>query len=351
MCLYPQLVKNPKYKPNKKNGYQEVRPADPRVLYVPVGCGQCIECRRKKTREWQVRLLEDVKKQKNGHFVTLTFSDDSYSELAKDEKVNKLSGYELDNGIAKLAIRRFLERWRKKHKKSIRHWLVTELGHKGTENIHLHGILWTDESVAEIRKHWQYGMIWAGYDNQRTYVNQCTVNYMTKYINKIDFTHKYYKAVILSSAGIGRAYMERTDWEKCKYQDENTKEYYRTSTGHEMALPIYWRNKIYSDDEREKLWIQKLEKNERWICGQKVDISENQNAYFKLLKYHQKRNEILGYGNNKIDWTIKKYEEQRRTLLQNQRKNELIKEKEFEIEIIEREQKPHEKGIKPSTWW
>ena len=30
-------------------------------------------------------------------------------------------------------------------------------------------------------------------------------------------------------------------------------ETYRTSTGHKIAMPIYWRNKIYNDEEREKL--------------------------------------------------------------------------------------------------
>ena len=44
-----------------------------------------------------------------------------------------LQGYELDNAIAAYAIRKFLERWRKKFKKSLRHWLVTELGHNGIE--------------------------------------------------------------------------------------------------------------------------------------------------------------------------------------------------------------------------
>ena len=45
--------------------------------------------------------------------------------------------------------------------------------------------------------------------------------------------------------------------------------------GHKQALPIYWRNKIYSEEEREKLWLQKLDKKERYVNGQKIDISGN----------------------------------------------------------------------------
>ena len=54
---------------------------------------------------------------KNGKFVTLTFSEESLVELGEDKNINTLNGYNLDNGIATLAVRRFLERWRKKYKK------------------------------------------------------------------------------------------------------------------------------------------------------------------------------------------------------------------------------------------
>jgi hypothetical protein len=92
---------------------------------VPVGCGKCIECRKQNARNWQVRLQEEVKIDKTGKFVTLSFNDDSLDRLADSinfdeegiEKKDKLTGYELDNAIATLAIRRYLERWRKKFKK------------------------------------------------------------------------------------------------------------------------------------------------------------------------------------------------------------------------------------------
>lgn len=113
MCLYPKLIKNRKYLPNKKNGGKPPVLTDKRVEYVPVGCQNCIECRKKKAREWQVRLLEDVRHNTNGKFVTLTLSDQAIAELNKDIDKN-VSGYTRDNAIMTLAMRRFLERWRKK---------------------------------------------------------------------------------------------------------------------------------------------------------------------------------------------------------------------------------------------
>jgi len=116
MCLYPKLIQNRKYIANKKNGGNIPAVLDNRVLYVPVGCGECMECKKQKSRDWQVRLLEDIRHNKNGIFVTLTLSNESIRELGKDII---LEGYDRDNEIAKIATRRFLERWRKKHKKSV----------------------------------------------------------------------------------------------------------------------------------------------------------------------------------------------------------------------------------------
>ena len=60
MCLNPSYIKNRKYIPNKKNGGVVPPVSDMRVLYVPVGCGVCIECKKQKSRRWQIRLKDSV---------------------------------------------------------------------------------------------------------------------------------------------------------------------------------------------------------------------------------------------------------------------------------------------------
>lgn len=316
MCLYPRLITNRKFAMNKKNGGVIPLCIDERTKMVPVGCTKCIECRKQKAREWQVRLQEEVRTETNGKFITLTFSNESIKEIAED--IKGLEGYELDNEIATKAMRRFLERWRKKHKKSVKHWFITELGHKGTENIHMHGIIWTNETVDEIEKQWKYGWIWKGKENAmgglENYVTERTVNYMMKYVTKIDKRNEEYKPKILTSPGIGSKYTERKDFEKSKYKAGETKEYYTTKTGHKIAMPIYWRNKLYTEEEREKLWIEKLDRQERYILGQRVDISKNDDNYYKLLNYARNKNKRLGYGNDEINWERKKYENERRKI-------------------------------------
>ena len=84
MCLYSQLIRNPKYMPNKKNNGIVPKIEDKRTALVPIGCQNCLECRKQKSREWMVRLKEDIKHNKNGKFITLTFSDKSIAELKKE---------------------------------------------------------------------------------------------------------------------------------------------------------------------------------------------------------------------------------------------------------------------------
>jgi hypothetical protein len=312
MCLYPKLIKNRKYLSNKKNGGNIPPVSDMRVLMVPVGCQKCIECKKQKARNWQVRLQEEIRHNKKGKFVTLTFSNESIKELAQE--IKGIKGYDLDNEIATLAVRRFLERWRKKYKKSVRHWLVTELGGNGTENIHLHGIIWTNENAETINKIWKYGFTWVGDKNNGGYVNEQTINYIVKYVNKTDEKHKEYNSKILTSAGIGKNYIERPDAKNNKYKGKETKETYTTKQGIKLPLPIYYRNQIYTEEEKEKLWLKKLDEEVRYVCGVKIDISKTDKEYYRALEWYRQKNKRLGYGDDSKNWELKRYENEKRNI-------------------------------------
>lgn len=308
MCLYPKLILNKKYIANKKNGGVIPPVFDERTRYVPVGCGKCIECMKQKKREWQVRLLEEIKHDNSGKFVTLTFTEEYLIKLEK-ETGNNPNNYIRYNAVATLAVRRFLERWRKKYKKSVKHWLITELGQNETERIHLHGIIFTEESNDTIENLWKYGQIWVG-----NYVNEKTINYIIKYVSKIDLQHKEYKPKILTSSGIGKQYVGTHNYVMSRFRDDETREYYTTKTGHKIALPIYYRNKLYTEEEREKLWLQKLDKEERWVMGEKIDVSISDEDYEKALQYYREKNKRLGYGDDSVNWDEKMYKNNKKRI-------------------------------------
>ena len=187
------------------------------------------------------------------------------------------------------------------------------MGGKFTERIHLHGILFTNEDEKTIQKFWKYGNIKIG-NGKEHYVSDKTINYIVKYVNKINQKHKEYESKILCSPGIGKKYTKRSDINKSKYKGKETNETYTLRDGRKIALPIYYRNKIYTEEEEEKLWLIKLDKQERWICGERIDISDNLDDYYKTLEFYRERNKELGYGNDEINWEKKIYENQRRNL-------------------------------------
>ena len=98
------------------------------------------------------------------------------------------------------------------------------------------------------------------------------------------------------------------DSKRNKYKDADTIQLYKYRNGKTSDLPIYYRNKIYSEEEREKLWAQMLDKGERWVLGQKISIKDGLEQYQKALKKGQAKNKRLGYGNNDKDWDKIKYE-------------------------------------------
>lgn len=325
MCLYPKIIKNRKYVANKKNGgivpkMPKVKVDgkwvdDDRVKYVPVGCGKCMECMKQKKNNWRIRLMEEVRSNEmKCHFVTFTFNNESIKDLYERYfKDAGIKGYLLDNEIAKKAVRLFLERWRKKTGKSVKHWMITELGHEGTENMHMHGLLWTDKSWKFIEERWGYGFIWNS-SKEKGYVNEKTVNYVTKYCTKQDEKHRNYMPIVLCSSGIGKGYFERDDWTNSKFKGKETDSSYRTKTGHKISLPVYYRNKIYSDYEREKLWIDMLDKNCRYVNGVKIDMNKGSEEYYRELDIAREKNDRLGYGSDEKDWDKIQYERERRNI-------------------------------------
>lgn len=315
MCLFPKLIKNPKYKITTKNNGNVPEIKDERVRYVPIGCGLCMECVNKKSSSWKIRLYEEIKTDTKGLFVTLTFNDTSYDYLLKKTKLPKETHkYVKDNEVATLATRRFLERWRKKHKKSIKHWLITELGTENTERIHLHGILFTDHKE-DIKKTWTYGYTYIG-----EYVNNKTINYITKYITKSNPKHKNYQPKILTTPGIGKNYINTPNAKRInKYKGRETDTTYRTREGTKLDLPIYYRNLLYTEEQREKLWLYKLDEGIRYVGGEKIN-AEDETTYVKLLQHYQRINEEIGYGNpNHHD--VKEYIKAKRKLAYIKKQN------------------------------
>lgn len=291
MCLYPRLIRNPKYLPNKKNGGYAPIPSDSRARFVAIGCGECIECKQKKAREWRVRLLEEFKTNKQCSFVTLTFAEETlkrYRQLAQKEiqDVNYCDIYETDNIAAKIAIRHMLERFRKKTGKSIRHWLITERGHTNTRRVHIHGIIWHEfkqkgrgkNGIYDLNELWKNGWCFNG-----DYVGEKTITYISKYITKNDKENKGFHGKICASPGIGRDFINGYTKNRNRWDGKNTDTNYILPNGRRIDMPIYYRNHLYTERQREKLWMWLLDKKTRYVLGKEVSIELGEERYDKMV--------------------------------------------------------------------
>ena len=123
----------------------------------------------------------------------------------------------------------------------------------------------------------------------------------------------------------GKQYFERGDWKFNKYNGKNTREYYVFKNGTRAMMPRYYRDKIYSEEEKELLWLQKLDKGDTWVMGEKCKIDSGE--YKNLLNYYREQAKQI-HGDNVVLWKEKQYwrrlEKQRSMYRKRRNMNEYI---------------------------
>ena len=282
MCYFTKKVLNKRFLPNRKNRWNPPVCTDERFRYVEVECGHCFECRKKKRREWRIRNYEQLKETPVAVFFTGTVSPQRYEHICKQYGY-KNDGSQ-DNEIITKIQRLFLERIRKEKGYSIKHWCVTEKGHTNTRRIHIHGLYYATHGETK----WQLTKTlfenWIdGYKFYGSYVNEKTINYVSKYMTKKDEDNPDYIGIVLCSKGLGANYAKRMAY-KHKWDKEETIITYRASNGADMPLPRYYKTQLYTEDQRQLLWLYAEDKGVKWVKGFKVQGANGANRdYYEAL--------------------------------------------------------------------
>lgn len=253
-CTKPLRIRNPRYLPSKKNGGFAQHCDEPRLKWLTVPCGKCHACRKRRANDWRFRLHQEymTSDSKRFHFVTFTFSDESLEHL-RSEWIRLKNTIPDDNDLVRLAVRRFLERYRKMYKVSLRHFFITELG-ENTERIHLHGMIvnckcgywkrnkyYADfDTLSDL---WSYGHVWLGWCNEKT------ISYICKYITKFNDENPEFTPIVLTSPGFGKGYVTSFTIRLHRNADNGNGMWYVTSSnGYRMAIPRYLRLKLFSEE-------------------------------------------------------------------------------------------------------
>lgn len=172
----------------------------------------------------------------------------------------------------------------------------------------MHGVIFSDFIITNeiLNDIWQYG-----YTDTGKYCNERTINYIIKYVTKIDTEHKDYKPDIFCSAGIGRNYIENEfNKQKHAFKGKDTIQTYTLKNGQKIALPKYYKNHLWTDEQRDQLWTDILDKDRTFVRGIEIrNISgmKGYNEYLKVLQQQQIENLQLGYGSTDKIWNEKEY--------------------------------------------
>lgn len=283
MCYFPIRILNKRYLPTRKNGFNPPKCTDERFRYIEAECGHCFECRKKKRNMWRIRMIEQKKDTPTGVFFTGTVSPQRFEEIKNRYNIEE------DNEIATKVLRLFLERIRKETGRSLKHWVVTEKGHKNTRRIHIHGVFFDNIGIGKyqlerlLKRNWIDGYSFNGYS-----ISGKCINYISKYMTKRDEDNPEFIGKVLASPGLGRGYVERKK-NFHKYNGEYTWETYTHENGMKETLPRYYKEKFWTEEERQELWLIKTEKGEKWVGKQKFNTNseEGREWYEAVLKQHQ----------------------------------------------------------------
>lgn len=134
---------------------------------IPVPCGKCPNCVKRRVSQWSFRLMQEEKVSSSAYFLTLTY-DTSRVPLTKNGFMS----------LDKRDVQLFFKRLRKVNIEKLRYYLVGEYGGR-TMRPHYHVILFNAD-LKTIQPAWAMGQIHYGS------VAGASVGYTLKYMSKVN---------------------------------------------------------------------------------------------------------------------------------------------------------------------
>lgn len=246
-CPYPVTIRSPSL-------------AIP-TSHIAVPCGKCGICMKNKTTEWYIRLKEETKKNLSNSFLTLTYNDDEIPE----------------KGVDKEEIQRFIKRLR--HEYDFKYYLIAEYGPK-TGRPHYHALLfgidiWTKPkktnltTIKLLEKIWKHGNI------KIDTIEAERIHYVAEYhVLRYGVPDGLNTTFSLMSKNLGNNYLQ----EQNNFHVFIDQMYYRNGN-FKLALPRYYKERLYPKSERIKKTIQ----------NQEMEYLKELQEYQKDPMYYRKR--------------------------------------------------------------
>lgn len=263
-CQFPYMVQNP---------------SPTGSVLIPVPCGKCYDCKMRYAQQWCFRIMHEERISKLSYFITLTYNT-NFVPLTRKGFMTLDDGEHLRNFVKRV---RNYYRYRKKNPITkrmkyyydkvprIKYYAVGEYGSQN-KRPHYHMVIFNacEESIL---KAWSYGDIHFGQ------VNGASVMYSLKYIMKDgqipmfngDDRIKEYRR---TSINMGSSFL--TPEIISYYRKREMQPFIVLSGGFKIAIPRYFREKIWRKEELKVLNLKLKYKFEK--------IAEKEEAeYYKNL--------------------------------------------------------------------
>lgn len=243
-------------------------------------CGKCVHCLLRRISGWSFRLRKEAERSSSAFFVTLTYDTDHVP-------ISDRGYMSLSDGPAShvtLAIKRLRKQLYGNGKGSLKYWLCGEYGGKRMRP-HYHALLFNIpwQCLVEDSYHkMPFKLVKELFDGKRPFfpkwwsngyitigrVSQASTGYVLKYMCKDKRVplHKNDDRVPefqRCSKGIGSGYLtdNMVQWH---HEDMWDRYYVPMEGGKKIALPRYYKDKIFSSEDRQEIgqYLQSLQKND-----------------------------------------------------------------------------------------
>lgn len=217
-------------------------------------CGKCPECSKRRISEWSFRLMQEEKHSSSAHFVTLTYntkyvpiSPAGYLTLNKKHLQNFFKRLRFNTGAT-----------------NIKYYAVGEYGSEYFRP-HYHALIFNLPSEHDVVNAWVADKRKGEKDAAAEKLGDChfgsitgaSVGYTLKYISKtrlipIHRNDDRLPEFALQSRGIGMSYLTEAahDWH---HADLLNRMHIVIEDGKKISMPRYFKNKIYTDFDRENI--------------------------------------------------------------------------------------------------
>jgi len=206
---------------------------------VPVPCGRCPPCKQRRVESWVFRLLQEEKQHTSAVFITLTYDTQHVPISPNGFMTLQKSDYQL-----------FMKRLRKANPTwTLKYYACGEYGSQ-TKRPHYHAIIFGVEDSAAIHDAWGLGTTHVGS------VSDKSIAYTMKYIDKAKRKKEHERddrlpEFALMSKGLGANYVQDEQIQRY-HQADLSRLYVTREGGHKVAMPRYYRSKLYTEQQQKQ---------------------------------------------------------------------------------------------------